>query len=155
MREVTGASGAIIGLAAIAIVVAIVVGAMAVFGFGLFQRGTANFRGGTEQIEQTRGSGSYRIQAYDQFYDRCAGIQADEQTIEQLHAESRRPATTADRKSQIAATITAVGSARAEKVADYNADARKQDTRGHFRASDLPYEIPLTYDKENPTTCAS
>ncbi len=39
------------------LVLAIVIGSMWIFGWGLFQRSTANFRGETEQIEKTKANG--------------------------------------------------------------------------------------------------
>lgn len=148
MRETAQAGGWVLWAGVVAIIVAILLAAMAVFGFGLFKRSTADFRGTTDQIEQTRASGSFRIQAYDRFYDRCAGVQADEATIKALLDE--RANAPDGRKAQINATLTAVRSARAEKIAEYNADARKVGTIGQFRAIDLPGRLDAT-DEE--TTC--
>lgn len=45
---------------------------ISVYGFGFLQRGTADFRGETGQIEQTKANSDYRIAQYDHFYDACA-----------------------------------------------------------------------------------
>lgn len=150
MKDMTDTSWLILFAGVLAIIVVIVLSIMATFGFGLFQRGTADFRGGTQAIEQTKGSGSYRIAAYDRFFDSCASIQSDEGTIKELLEE--RKSANKDRVDQINTTLTAVRSARREKIAEYNADARKTDTRGHFRSSDLPYNINA---EEEITTCTA
>lgn len=133
------------------IIVVLILSAMAVFGFGLFQRGTADFRGGTEQIEQTKGNGSYRIAAYDHFYDLCASVQNSEATIAALEQELETNPSES-RVEQINASITANRANRASSINEYNADARKEDTLANFMASDLPYQLNST-DKE--TTCTA
>jgi hypothetical protein len=60
MREGAKLTGTGIFLWGVAILVVIVLSAMALFGFGLFNRGTANFRGKNEQIEKTKANGNYR-----------------------------------------------------------------------------------------------
>jgi hypothetical protein len=127
-------------LGAMAIVVALVLSAMAVFGFGFFQRGTAEFRGKTGQIERTRANPAFRIASYDSFYNACAAVQSDEATISALKEELTTHPSPA-RVEQIQASLTALRAGRAEKINNYNADARKTATAGQFRASDLPYQL--------------
>jgi hypothetical protein len=141
--------------AVLAVVISIVAVAaimlVGVFGFGWFQMGTANFRGRVQATEQVRGDGAYRIAAYNSFYDQCAAIQADEARIDSLNQElNGSPAPVADRVEQIQASLTAIRSSRAEKIAKYNADAKKADTMANFKASDLPYQIDPT---ERNTQC--
>lgn len=138
-------------MAVFAAVIAVALFLAAVYGGGLMQRMTADFRGETGQIEQTQADADYRISAYDQFYDKCAGIQTLESKITNLSDELEE---TEDeqRKSVLNTSITASKNKRAELINDYNADARKEATRGQFKASDLPYEIDIN---EEGTACGN
>lgn len=138
-------------MAVFAVVIAVAIILAAVYGGGLMQRMTADFRGETGQIEQTQADADYRISAYDQFYDKCAGIQTLESKITNLSDELEE---TEDeqRKSVLNTSITASKNKRAELINDYNADARKEATRGQFKASDLPYEIDIN---EEGTACGN
>lgn len=140
-----------ITMAVFAAVIAVALFLAAVYGGGLMQRMTADFRGETGQIEQTQADADYRISAYDQFYDKCAGIQTLESKITNLSDELEE---TEDeqRKSVLNTSITASKNKRAELINDYNADARKEATRGQFKASDLPYEIDIN---EEGTACGN
>ena len=119
------------------------------FGFGSLQRWTADFRGETKQIEQTEANENYRISAYDQFYDRCASVQSIESKIKNLEDELAET-DEKQRQSILKTSITASKNKRAEMMQKYNADARKEDTRGKFKASDLPYELN---ENEEETVC--
>lgn len=149
MKDTLKWSAGTIALGAVVIVVVIALAAMAIFGFGLFNRSTANFRGQNQQIEQTKANGQYRIAAYDHFYDLCASIQDDEASIQNLKDElATKPPT--NRVTQIQASITAVKNGRRSKINEYNADARKAGTIGQFRGSGLPFSIN---PKAEETTC--
>jgi hypothetical protein len=150
VREGAKWTGGAIAAIVAAFVVVILIASMGVFGWGFFQRSTADFRGKTQQIEKTRANGDYRIGAYERFYDLCAAVQSDEQDVKNLEEEAKTA--TPDRRAQIGATITGIKNGRAEKVTEYNADARKTDTRAHFLASDLPYQLSITIP-EGGTTC--
>lgn len=133
----------------VAIIVVLILAAMAVFGFGLFQRGTADFRGGTKAIEKTKGSGDFRIAAYDHFFNLCAAVQSDEASIDSLKEElNTNPSD--GRKEQVQASMTALRSSRAEKINQYNADAHKDFTVGQFRDSQLPFTLDRNSEA---TTC--
>lgn len=108
---------------------------------------TAPFRGAVDAQEQVQGSGSYRIAAYESFYNQCSSVQADEDRLNNLEEEQE----TADesRSAQLDTTITAVKNSRAEKIREYNSDARQEATQGQFRDSDLPFEL----DVDSETTC--
>lgn len=108
---------------------------------------TAPFRGAVDAQEQTQASGSYRISAYESFYNQCASVQADEDRLNNLR-EERETANEA-RQAQLDTTITAVRNSRDEKIRSYNSEARQEATRGQFRDSDLPYEL----NTDDETTC--
>ena len=55
-----------------------------------------------------------------------------------------------ERATILNASITASKNKRSEMIASYNADARKEDTQGQFKASDLPYKIN---ENEERTLC--
>jgi len=120
-----------------------------IYGGGLLQRMTADFRGETSQIEQTEADSDYRISAYDQFYDKCASVQSIESKIRNLEEELENT-DDKQRQSILKTSVTASKNKRAEMIQSYNADARKEDTRGKFKASDLPYELN---ENEEETIC--
>ncbi|MEK7620795.1 MAG: hypothetical protein AAB395_00385 [Patescibacteria group bacterium] len=153
INEGAKASGVFIASVIAIFLVAILIASMQIFGWGFFQRSTADFRGKTGQIEQTKANPDYRIAAYDHFYDLCGSIQAEEDQIGNIQ---KRPAsgTTAGgfTQQQKDSILLAHQNSRAELIRQYNADARKADTLAHFRASDLPYQIEI--DNEE-TTCSA
>lgn len=137
--------------AAAAVVVGVLLLVLAlIFGVGMIRKATADFRGDVAATERVHANGAYRITAYEQFFDRCAAIQAKEATIRNLE-EERKVARDEGRVAQIDMTLTAVKSARANDIARYNADSAKTDTEANFKASNLPYRI--NENMEN-TTCA-
>lgn len=140
-------------LGAIALVVIVALSAMAIFGVGLFQRETANFRGETAEREKVLADPNYRIANYTRFFDLCASVQNKEATIRALEAELNDPANppSAARKAQINATITANRAQREAAINQYNASAAQEDTRANFHASNLPYRLDA---KTQETTCA-
>lgn len=109
---------------------------------------TAEPRGKLEARETIQ-SGPFRIAAYDLFFNRCAQVQSDEATIRALQQELKTNPP-ASRVTQVHATIAALRSGRAEKINQYNADARKDYTIGQFRASGLPYQL---FIESEVTTC--
>jgi|SRR5690625_2768523 len=122
---------------------------VAVYGFGFLQRETADFRGETKQIEDTQANSDYRMAAYDRFYDKCASVQSIESKIQNMEEELDGTEET-QRKTVLKTSITASKNKRAELINSYNADARKEATRGQFKASDLPYELN---ENEEATLC--
>lgn len=135
-------------IASIAVVILLVVGVIYIV--GTIKKETADFRGGVEQTETVRGSGAYRIAAYEQFFNLCASIQGQEATIAQMTDELNDPATTPERDAVLRASLTGVRSARNTNIAQYNGDAQKADTRANFLASNLPYHLEMNGE----TQCA-
>lgn len=144
-------TGRAIWVGALALVALLVLMTAFTFGIGSWIRETAGFRGKTQQVNQTRGNGQYRIAAYDHFYDLCASVQDQEVTIESQQSElDTNPS--ADRAQQIQANLAALRANRGELINHYNADARKTATQGQFRASDLPYSLNRNAKE---TTCTA
>lgn len=143
----------LVGVAAAALAVVVVIGLMWVFGWGFMAQTTAPWRGETDKKERVEGSGSYRIAAYDHFFDLCSSVQTKEASIENLRAELKAdPPPSEQRKTVIQASLSALMNSRAEAINEYNADARKEYTKGQFRDSDLPFQLRM---KELNTTCTS
>ncbi|MGH1563088.1 hypothetical protein [Mumia sp. DW29H23] len=137
LRSTGAVVGAILGgLAAIAL--ALVVG---VYGFGWFSQQSAGFRGETSKRNLVEANGAYRIAAYDSFFDRCASVQATEDSI-RVQLEEMATASP-ERKQQIAANVTASRAVRAQAIRRYNTDAAKTYTSGQFLSSDLPYQLDI------------
>lgn len=136
-----------------AIVVGIVVITVgAIYLVGTLKKETADFRGGVDATESVHASGAYRIAAYDQFFNLCASIQAQEAQISVMTDELGSPLTPVDRQQILRASLTGLQGARNANIAQYNADASKADTRGNFLASNLPYQINRMVPQ---TTCAA
>lgn len=133
-----------------AILLAVLVMAAVFFGTHLFSQKTADFRGETSKRNLVEANGSYRIAAYDRFYNECASIQGVEDSI--ANQEAERAAATPSRQAQIDANLTASRNVRASAIRQYNADARKSYTAGQFRSSDLPFQLDPTAKE---TSCAN
>ena len=141
-----------IGIGVVAFVVIIGLAIALTAGGLLWRYVIAEPRGKVEQ-EEILQQGQNRIAQYDYFFNLCAGIQSDEATIRALFEElNSNPPPSASRRDQIRATITGVRSGRAEKVNQYNADARKSGTIAQFRSSSLPFFINSA---EEITTCVA
>lgn len=151
LRELSaGATLVVIG-GALALIVALVIAAMAVFGFGWFSNATANFRGNVAKNNLVQGNGNYRIAAYDHFFNLCQHVQSDEASITNAQDELKT-STNPQRQLVLNATITALRNDRADTITQYNADARKTYTLAQFRDSALPYQLDLTREQ---TSCVS
>lgn len=150
-REIATGTRWVIGGAALAIVVAIVVAAMAVFGFGWFQRGTADFRGETAALEDILADPNRRISAYEHFFNLCASIQGHEDTIRALEAELET-GPSGSRVEQIQGAITANRAQRDGKIRQYNSDASMSYTVGQFRDANLPNQLDINTEE---TVCVS
>ncbi|TDC97802.1 hypothetical protein [Actinomadura sp. 7K507] len=153
LRDAVRHGGIVLKTGVVAIVVVLVLSVMYVFGWGLFSKTTAPWRGAAEQRESVEGSGDYRIAAYDHFHDLCAQVQSDEASLRNLRRElASEPKPTEERALQINASITALENNRAANINQYNADAAKKHTEGRFRSSGLPYRLsPSTKE----TSCTS
>jgi hypothetical protein len=116
---------------------------------GIISIATAPFRGEVEKHELVEADGSYRIAAYDQFYQLCSSIQSQNDTIKNLEDEMDS-ATDEQRKQQLQSGITANKNTKAQLANEYNAKAASEYTRGQFKDSDLPYQISPT---EERVTC--
>lgn len=124
----------LIAVGAVAALAALIVGVF------IIKWATAPARGKVSQQEIVQ-SGNYRIAAYEAFFDQCNSIVALEQTIEVLEA-NRETVTDPTALNRLTDQITGNKIARVQAIQQYNADARKTGTRGQFRSSTLPYEIP-------------
>jgi hypothetical protein len=98
-------------------------------------------------------SASFRIAAYDHFFEQCSSIQGTEGSIDALiaqlnEAESQRT------KDLVNSSLAGAKAIRLQAINDYNADARKEYTEGQFRDSDLPFYIePSNYPEGGKTSC--
>lgn len=101
-----------------------------------------------EKNERVEGNGDYRIAAYDEFYKLCSTAQAKNDQIDVLQSELDF-ATDPDRKAQLQSGITAQKNTKAELVREYNSKAASEYTKGQFKDSNLPSELP----SEGDITC--
>lgn len=113
------------------------------YGVGWF---SAPYKGKLE-ARKTINSGSFRIAAYNHFFDACAGIQGE---MGQLAAQQQALKTAiGDDIGRVQANIAGLEGELAGDVADYNADVGKSYTIGQFRSAGLPFRIDL----KEPFTC--
>lgn len=149
LRDIFRGGGAALAIGLVTIAIVLVISLVGIFGFGWLQRETADFRGDVQAVEQTKGSGAFRIAAYDHFFNLCAAVKSDEASITSLQEELKTNPRQA-RVEQINASMTALRSSRAEKINQYNADAAKDYTVGQFRSNNLPFRLDTT---QEVTTC--
>lgn len=150
-REAGRSIPKIIGMWCVVVGLVIVLAGIAVYGFGWFQRSTADFRGETAALEDILADPNTRITAYNHFFNLCQSVQSHETTIKALEAELEGGASDS-REEQIRGAITANKSQRDSKINQYNSDARRDYTIGQFRDADLPSELDINAEE---TTCAS
>lgn len=138
------------GMLALIITIVLIVGVslVGVFGFGWFTDATANRQGRTQQEQLVQGNGQYRIAAYEHFYDLCATVQTDWQTV-QFGKEEMKGVTDQGRLEQLQANLAAQQIKLVTDVNQYNGDARKAATLAQFKASNLPSRLTATKE----TTC--
>src|SRR4051812_28238322 len=148
-REYDGPSGLTI---IVACMVAFLVIAAAIFGIRWAMAGPSGKLQAREQIL----SGQNRIRAYDHFFSVCGSVQNAEAALDASYEELAQTAKDdfAD-LGRIRTNITANKIARQSAVNEYNLDARKSYTDGQFRDLDLPYQLPVLYEKGNRTSCES
>lgn len=109
---------------------------------------TAEVRGVVDAEEQIEGAAS-RIQRYQEFFNLCQSIQAKEDAIDNILAN-----TTMGESGQGAA-VTANQNSRAQLIAEYNSKSSQSYTSARFKASNLPYTIERgPYTGSNKTNCA-
>jgi hypothetical protein len=146
--EVGVGAAVLLGIAAIVAIVLLVYGIRWI---------TAEPSGKLQQRESTVGNGDYRISAYDKFFDDCSGAKTTQQNLKDAKEAADAHDVDATRQAQLDANVTALKQTLYTLVNQYNADAMKADTRGHFKASNLPYQIEL--DSTDPTkkeiTCSA
>lgn len=142
--------GWLISRAALAWVVGILVALFLVgtvmFATGTFQRLTAEWRGETEAIEQTEGSGGFQVATYEAFFNLCAQVQTQEASIKALEEERDTTNPSDFRLQQINTSITALRNARAEMINEYNADAASKH-KEDFMDSDLPPSLDINAEE--------
>lgn len=124
---------------AVAVFVAVLALSAATFGI---RWATADLRGKGSAREQIKANGSFRIAAYNEFFDLCGAVQAQEDRL-RIFAD--------DDSENGRINLRAVEAKRAELIREYNNKASRGYTEGQFRASDLPYRLNIN-DKE--TECA-
>jgi parvulin-like peptidyl-prolyl isomerase len=122
---------------------------------GAIQWSTADVRGKLDAREQIHASGDYRIQAYEHFFNLCASVQTNEQSLDAQYDElnAAKDIGDKDNEARILANIAGIRAARQDAINQYNADAHKDYTLGQFRASSLPYQLDTSYKKGVHTSC--
>lgn len=105
--------------------------------------------GAQERIQ----SAPNRIVQYDHFFNLCAGVRADEASLD-AQTEQLKATTDEFQRTRVQTNITGLIGHRAGLIEQYNANARKDYTAGQFRDSDLPYQIPVTaWERGYKTSC--
>lgn len=102
------------------------------------QWATAPIRGALDAREQIQADGSFRIAAYDSFFNQCASIQGLEGRLDVAFKQLDQ----SPESNRLSANVAGLQGLRFEAIAKYNGDAAKEYTEGQFRDSDLPYQLP-------------
>lgn len=102
---------------------------------------------GAVEAQRTITSGNSRIQRYEEFFNICLGVQAKEDAIDALMANSSMDTTKRD------LAITANQSARGKLIAEYNSKSSMSYTSERFKASNLPYQLTRGQYNGNRTNC--
>lgn len=105
---------------------------------------------GKVEAERQIESAPNRIQKYNHFYDLCSTVQSLEQSLRQQRNTLEN--VEGDEAERTRSNINGLVAQRSRNVNQYNADARKEYTAARFKASDLPYKLPQTFDKGDPIT---
>lgn len=145
MKDGAEGFGTVIVVGIGVIIAAIIVGLVGIFGFGWLSNTTANYRGEVSKRNLVEANGSYRIAAYNHFFDLCQHVQSDEASIANLQDELK---TTKDpqRVEVLNASITALRNNRADAITQYNTDSDKSYTEGQFKSSNLPYTLVVSQE---------
>lgn len=109
-----------------------------------FRYFTADVRGQVDMQEEVM-SGEFRQMSYEHFYNLYANVQAFEDQIrnQQSLMESLEDE---EELARYRRNVNALRNQRASVVRQYNADVRKEGTRGQFLANDLPREIDIDFE---------
>lgn len=127
------------------IVVLAIVGILILFAGGLaFRYFTADVRGQVDMQEEVM-SGEFRQMSYEHFYNLYADIQSFEDQVRNQQEMVRT--TEGDEQARYRRNVNALMNQRAAVIRQYNADVRKEGTRGQFLASDLPRSISIEFEE--------
>ena len=138
----------------IALVFMSIVWTLVFFSFGI-RVATAGIVGRGEARIQIQ-SADFRIQAYQQFFDLCASIQAAEDRMDETHRQIGLLDAESDPWFRKQEEFAAQSATRQRGIRDYNTDANRSWTQGQFRDEDLAFQLTTElYDPEggNKTIC--
>lgn len=141
-------SGWVVALIGLFTIIGIVM-AVGTWGLNWF---AAPYQGKLQARQQIQGSGDFRIQAYNHFFDLCASVTTMDQALQASYQQLE--GATGDDRTRIETNITAQLNDRNDAANQYNVDAEKSYTVGQFRANNLPYQVPA-YTKGEVFTCAT
>lgn len=114
------------------------------WGFGTgFKYFTAEPSGIAEKERQVQ-SAEFRIHSYEHFYDMKAHIEGLEAKYIAQNKKLEKQKEGTEEYNRTMTNIAALEGLIIETKAKYNADARKEETRGQFRSSELPYQYDLS-----------
>lgn len=112
-----------------------------IVGIYLFRYGTASIRGiigAKEKVE----SAEHRLYSYEHFYDLYGTIKAKE-TLYESQKDALKNAETQSERARIRQNIYGIKASLRRAIEEYNADAAKIETKGKFKADDLPFKIKI------------
>lgn len=135
-----------LGVVALIVVVGVlwVVGAFVVGGASQI---TAPFRGKTSEKNKTVADGAFRVSSYEDFFTKCASIQAKESSIRNIDDELKSTTLSETRREQLDEAVLANKNQRSSLIAQYNAM-----TSNKFRSAYLDKGLPLDIDETDMHT---
>jgi len=104
---------------------------------------TAPLRGVVKVQEAVQASAEFRIFSYEHFYDLIAAINAEEAQYDSQWELLQTTEEEAESYSRIQRNLAAIKASIERFKRQYNADAAKEQTRGQFKDSELPFQIKV------------
>jgi len=111
-------------------------------GIMAFRYFTAEIRGIVPAEERIQ-SADFRIYSYEYFYNQLATINAEEANYDAQYERLQTLTTESDEYNRVQRNLAAIKAHIERLKRQYNADSKKEGTRGQFRATDLPYQLDI------------
>lgn len=107
-----------------------------------FRYFTAEIRGIVPAEERIQ-SADFRIYSYEYFYNQLATVNAEEANYDAQYERLQTLVADTEEYNRVQRNLAAIKAHIERLKLQYNADARKEGTRGQFRATDLPHQIEI------------
>lgn len=111
----------------------------------IFQWTTAPWIGELEKKQQTEGSGEWKRVTYNRFFDKCATIKGNYESLQTQKEYLSELDKSSDEWYRVRQTVAGLEQQIKRDIEDYNVDVQKDYTKAIMYDHDLPYRI--TFDE--------